>query len=154
DMLAERDAAEIAERESIESERRAAEAEAKRRAEHYFPRPPLVEIERGQMASVVPALLLIGLGAWWTFALTTLETPPGFGQMALGIMAVFGIVLIAYWLFSGRWSSGALFGGLTSLLGAGMIFSINQGIVDGGYALLFLAPAIAMLLTALFSARA
>ena len=153
DMLAEREAAEIAERESIEAERRAIESEAKRRAEHYFPRPPLVEIERGQMASVVPALLLVALGAWWTFALTTANNPPSTGQITLILMVVFGIISIAYCLFTGRWSSGSLFAGLTALLAIGIIVLLNQGDLDGGYSLLLIAPALGMFFTAILSAR-
>lgn len=153
DVLAEREAAEIAERERIDKERRAAEEEEKRRAEHYFPRPPLLEIERGQMISVIPALVLIALGAWWTFALSTATTAPTSGQMALVIMAAFGVIAVAYWLFSGRWSSGSLFAGATALIAAGLIVFLNGGTLDGGYPLLLLAPAIAMGVVAVFSAR-
>ncbi|MFN8371624.1 MAG: hypothetical protein U0694_01925 [Anaerolineae bacterium] len=37
----------------------------------YFPSPPPSTLPRGSMASVVPAFVLIGIGVWLTFALST-----------------------------------------------------------------------------------
>jgi hypothetical protein len=73
-----------------------------------FPTPPASTLPRGSMASVVPALLLIGAGAWLTFAYST-NTPPEpvlIFAVALGGMA---LTLVARWVSAGRWARGTLF---------------------------------------------
>ena len=77
--------------------------------------PPLTTLKRGQLGSVVPALLLIGLGAWLTLT-TTSGTPPD--PLLVAAVVVGGIVvsLLAQWLGTGRWSRGALFFALLLLL--------------------------------------
>ncbi|MDL1901938.1 hypothetical protein FBR02_14355 [Anaerolineae bacterium CFX9] len=69
--------------------------------------PPMTTLRRGRLGSVVPALALIGIGAWLTLTLTSggsVETP-------LLLAVVFGatvLSLMAQWLGSGRWSRGTL----------------------------------------------
>jgi len=124
---------------------------------HYsgytFPEPEFITLGRGQIASLVPALLLIGLGTWLTFALTTDATLPGSGTIALILSGVFGLSLITYWLASGRWSQGALFGGLSVLALSGTLFFLAESNDPGpdGWPLLIAAFGGAILLSALLS---
>ncbi|NWF71122.1 MAG: hypothetical protein HXY40_18720 [Chloroflexi bacterium] len=76
---------------------------------HLFPTPPLATLPRGNIASVLPALLLIGIGAWLTFALTTTTTPPDAGLIAAVGLGGVGSTLLARWLALGRWARGTLF---------------------------------------------
>jgi hypothetical protein len=71
--------------------------------------PPLLVAERGRMASVVPALLLIITGSLLTIALVT-ETavPLSAAALALGLV---GLVLLAVWISNRRWARGLLFAG-------------------------------------------
>lgn len=110
DMLAEQEAAEQARIAQAEAEAMAAE-ERRMRLEHpelFFPVPPPVVLRRGQVASVLPALVLIALGAWLTFAFTT-GTPPDGGLVALALGGGLVIILAGRWLSSGRWARGSLF---------------------------------------------
>jgi hypothetical protein len=110
DMLAEQEAAEQARIAQAEAEAMAAE-ERRLRLEHperFFPVPPPVVLRRGQMASVLPALILIALGAWLTFAFTT-GAPPDGGLVTLALGGALVIVLAGRWLSSGRWARGSLF---------------------------------------------
>ncbi|GIL11800.1 MAG: hypothetical protein BroJett038_05200 [Chloroflexota bacterium] len=119
DMLAEQEAAEQARIAQAEAEAMAAE-ERRLRLEHperFFPVPPPVVLRRGQVASVLPALVLIALGAWLTFAYTT-GTPPDGGLVALALGGGLVIILIGRWLSSGRWARGSLFLAL-ALIGVG-----------------------------------
>ncbi len=161
DELAEREAAELAEQEQlkaaqerVDAERRAEEEEARRKDAHYYPRPPLISLQRGQMTSVLPALVLIALGAWWTFTLSTAESAPSTGTLALIFAGCLGVLMIGYWLTTGRWFAGALFGGITLLTGTAIMVFLTQSndIGQNGYPLLLLAPAIGMICVAIFSA--
>ncbi len=86
-----------------------------------FRQPPLSALERGQAASVVPALLLVGVGVFFTMLLTSglpLPAPDLVGAIALGAV---GICLIAAWVSSGRWARGNLFMGVVCLVGGALL---------------------------------
>jgi hypothetical protein len=154
DVVAERTAQEEAERARIEAEAQAREADASRRATHYFARPPRVALQRGRLSSVIPALVLIATGAWLTLTLTTseeqtLET----GSTALVIAGGLGLMMLAYWIGSGRWSRGACFGGLFILLSAAVLVFLTQDdtLQADGWPMLIVAGGVAALLTALLA---
>lgn len=155
DVIAEQEATEQAERERLEAEARAAEEEARRKASHYFPRPSAIQIERGQMASVVPALILIGIGAWLTLTLTASDAGLEPGTARLVATCGIGATLVAYWVSSQRWASGALFAGLGLLFCAGTIMMLTD--VDDlradGWPLFSVALGMAALLTTFLSQR-
>ena len=73
--------------------------------------PPMTTLKRGHLGSVVPALLLIGIGAWLTLMTTSgaAVDPLLLAGVALGAVA---LSLFAQWLGSGRWSRGTLFFGV------------------------------------------
>ena len=151
DMLAEQEAAEQARIAQIEAEAQAA-AERQARLEHpeqFFPVPPMSTLHRGQMASVIPALLLIGIGAWLTFSFTT-KAPPDASLITAIALGGMGLVLLVRWLGSGRWARGALFGGLSCLFSAGLLFfllsSPSPGLLQG-WPLLLVGIGIAAALT-------
>jgi hypothetical protein len=150
----------------------AAQEEAERRAKPLpvyrprYPVPPMSALKRGSLASVVPALLLIAVGAWLTLVFTggltgvlpadfapelLTFTPAGLAGIAVGIAAV---SLLAYWLASGRWSRGAALIGLL-LIGGGVL--IGLGMLPGGldltraYPLILIALAAALLIAGLLS---
>ncbi len=78
--------------------------------------PPLV-LRRGQPGSVIPALLLMGIGAWLTLALTSGATALTSPLLVSGVLgAVLVVILLAQWLASGRWTRGILFVALFALL--------------------------------------
>lgn len=165
--MAEREAEEAAERARIaqlEAERQAqleaqrhAEEERRRWIESYdFQRPPMIVLRRGHPASVIPALLLIGAGAYLTFALTLSQTPPAPGLVALIVGAVVGVTLLANWLASGRWARGSLFAGLTIMLAGAAAFAMTTpGLLPlpeaARWPLVVAALGLAMLLSALLA---
>jgi hypothetical protein len=114
-----------------------------------MPLPPLTTLKRGQLGSIVPALLLIGLGAWLTLT-TTGGNPPD--PMLVTVIVIAGLVvtLLAQWLGTRRWSRGVLFFALLVLLVAGVVaFAVQPTGIDllRGYPLLLVAPGLAMVLT-------
>lgn len=117
----------------------------------YFPRPPMTRLQRGQMGSVIPAIVLIAVGAWWTFALTTSETPLAAGTVALVLVVALGVVMLGHWFSSRRWAQGAFFGGVTLITGASVLLYLTQTDNFDAYPLLLVAPGISFLLTALLS---
>jgi len=128
DMLAEQEAAEQA---RIAQEEAEAQAQAERQArlehpERFFPVPPMTTLKRGQSASVIPAIVLIVVGAGLTFALTAGNITLTPDLIAAVIGGGLGITLIARWLASGRWARGSLFFGLAFLLVGGIIFYLAQ----------------------------
>lgn len=151
DMLAEQEAAEQARIAQAEAEAQAA-AERQARLEHpelFFPVPPMTTLHRGQMASVVPALLLMAIGAWLTFTLTT-QAALDPGLVTLVVMGGIGVTLLVRWLSSGRWARGSLFFGLAMLLGGGVLFYLLQPASPGlaqGWPGLLIALGIAFMLT-------
>ncbi len=132
-----------------------AQADAARTAPAFVPEmqlPPLTTLKRGQLGSVVPALLLIGIGAWLTL-LTTTGTQPDPLLVALVIGGGLVLSLLAQWLGTRRWSRGALFFALAALLLAGAVAGINAfsqqpgGInLVQGYPLLIAALGVAFVL--------
>jgi hypothetical protein len=120
-----------------------------------FARPPLSVVHRGQAASIVPAALLIGAGALLTILLTasadaTLNIPL---VTSIGVSGL-GLVLIAYWLSSSRWTTGSFLMGMCLLLVGGvltyLVLPTNLDVVSG-YPLLFTAIGTAFVLTDLVS---
>ncbi len=128
DMVAEQEAAEQL-RQSQAEAREQARVEAQTRLEHpeqFFPVPPVMTLKRGQLSSVIPALLLIAAGVWLTFNLTTGQGLPNAGWLlGLGGGAL-GLMLLGRWLASGRWARGALFFGLALLLVSSLFIAFTQ----------------------------
>lgn len=124
---------------------------------NYRPRlpvPPPLRVRRGQLGSVLPALALIGVGAWLTVAQAA-GTPVD--PLLAGAALAGGLVLtfLAVWLTNGRWSRGLLLVVLLALLGAGggaLIISAGLGNALAAYPLLLSALGVAILLAA-FLAR-
>lgn len=159
DVIAEQEAVEQARVARIEAEA-LAKAEHQARLEHperFFAVPPLTGLKRGQLASVIPALWLIGLGAWLTFTLATTHTAPDPVWVGVVIALGIGLSLITRWLASHRWAHGSLFFGLLSLLWGGLFFYVNQPGAFGFAAtwpLFVVACGLAMVLTRLLTPSA
>jgi hypothetical protein len=151
DMLAEQEAAEQARIAQLEAEAQAA-AERQARLEHpeqFFPVPPMTVLHRGQMASVVPALLLIVIGAWLTFTFTT-KAPPSPLLTAAVAFGSIGIALLVRWFSAGRWTRGSLFAGLSLVFSAGLLLFLSSPASPGlinGWPLLLVGVGIAAALT-------
>lgn len=156
DMLAEQEAAEQAKIAQAAAAAQAAE-ERRLRVEHpelFFPVPPPTILRRGQMASVVPALLLIGIGAWLTFALTVSPPAPDALTIAAVLLGGVSVALLARWLSSGRWARGSLFAGLTLLFSVLVIVYLRQPLAAGfarGWPLLIVGLGASVILTALLA---
>jgi hypothetical protein len=165
DVIAEHEAEEAAEHARLEALRQAEEErlEAKRREEeeyarwvasYDFARPPLTKLQRGQPASVIPALLLMLSGAYLTFTLTLSQTPPEPRIVLLIVCGVVGLTLLSHWISSGRWARGALFAGLAVLFGGASIFYLtlpNNLNTGSGLPLLVVALGLATLFSVLLS---
>ena len=159
DVMAEQEAAEQARVARIEAE---AQAKAERQArmdnpEHFFSVPPLTTLKRGQLASVIPALWLMGLGAWLTFTLATTRTAPNTILLILVIALGLGLTLLARWLTSHRWARGSLFFGLVCLLFSGLFFYVNQPnalSIASTWPLFIAALGLAMLITRILTPSA
>jgi hypothetical protein len=161
DLMAERDAAYDIERQRQQDVERTAEERERWRQGYRFARPPQMRLQRGQPASVIPALILIAVGAYLTFALTLSQTPPAPGLVALLVCGAIGITLLSYWLNARRWARGALFGGLI-LIFFGLVFygvttpsiasALPAGLVsDSGWRLFLGAVFAALLLSGLLA---
>jgi hypothetical protein len=153
DVMAQREAAEAAELARMEDEARSAEEAQQRRDAYYLSRPPLLTLHRGQLASIIPALVLITVGAWLTFALAAAETPPDAATIGLVLTGAFGIILFGYWLSSERWARGALFGGLSILLLGSTLIYLSESTSPGadGWPLVIVALGIATALSAILA---
>jgi hypothetical protein len=116
DLMAERDAAYEIEQQRQQEITRASDARERWRQGYRFARPPQMRLQRGQPASVIPALILIAVGAYLTFALNLSQTPPARGIVVLLVCGAVGVTLLSYWLNARRWARGALFGGLLLIL--------------------------------------
>lgn len=94
--------------------------------ESDFPHPPLLTLARGQMPSVIPALVLMAIGAGLTFLL--ISGAESVNMDMVGVLAVGGIclLLLLIWLASGRWARGALFLALVTATTAGIIAILPQ----------------------------
>lgn len=153
DVLAEQEAAEQAE---IERQRAEEQARQERQArlqhpEQFFPMPSMTVMQRGRVDSVVPALALIGIGAWLTFALTSgaALTP---AILIPAFCAALAVVLLARWLASGRWSLGVFFFALVLLLDGGiLLYLLAQDNLIAGWPLLVAGPGLAFLITGLIA---
>lgn len=156
DVMAEQEAAEQARIAHIEAD---AQAKAERQArmdnpEHFFSVPPLTTLKRGQLAAIIPALWLMGLGAWLTFTLTTTRTAPDTALLILVIALGLGLTLLSRWLASHRWARGSLFFGLVCLLFGGLFFYLNQPNAPGiasAWPLFVAALGLALLITRLLT---
>ena len=152
DVVAERERAEIAEQIAIETA--VQEQEEKRRPLRRVSAPPLLTMRRGHLASVVPALVLIVLGGWLTFAVTApnaVPVSPLLVVLALGAAVI--VTLLAFWLASGRWSRGVFFFALLALLTAGALYyetTLKLTFSISG-ALVLAASGLAFALTGLFA---
>jgi hypothetical protein len=154
DMLAEQEAAEQAElaRQQAEEDARAKRQARVQNPELFFPMPSLSTMQRGRLDSVVPALALIGIGAWLTFTLTTGAGAPSPALLALVLCGGLGAALMVHWLVSGRWALGALFFALLILLAGGIItFVLIQGTLPADWPLLFIGPALAFFITGIIA---
>lgn len=124
---------------------------------NYHPRlpvPPLIRVRRGQPGSLIPALTLIGTGAWLTVAQVT---NTAIDPLLVGAVLAGGLLLtfVAVWLGNGRWPRGLLLAVLVALIGAGGgALILGSGLVNAltAYPLLLSALGVAILLTA-FLAR-
>jgi hypothetical protein len=147
DILAEEEAAEQARlaREQAAADEAAQRAARLKHPEYFFAMPPLLITQRGRADAVVPALALIGIGAWLTFALTTSETPPDPALVLAVCAAAISVTLIARWLATGRWARGALLLALLIAGGAAALYvaAAGPGLI-AGWPLLLLAPAVAL----------
>lgn len=122
DVVAEQEAEEQARIAEVEAEVEA-QVEAQARVEHperFFPVPPLATLKRGQLASIVPAFVLIGIGIWLTYSTTVLRALPDTGLLVAVSAAGLSLTLLARWLSSGRWARGSLFFALSLLLAGGV----------------------------------
>lgn len=117
DMMAEQRAADEAAAAEVKAEMERAAREAAKRPKRALQSPPPMVLRRGQPGSVLPALALIGVGAWLTFSLAApgspLSEPSNIGKVLLGV-GVF--TLFAQWFSSGRWPRGLFFVGLIALV--------------------------------------
>lgn len=156
DMLAEQEAAELAEQAQQQAQIEAREqAEARlRNPEYFFAMPPMLTMQRGRLDSVIPALILILLGAWLTYSLTTAQASldPG---LVLGVAGGgIGIALIARWLATGRWAMGALFFALVILLCGGVfLFLLSSGSLMTAWPLILVGVGLAFLITGLVAGQ-
>ena len=159
DVMAEQEAAEQARVARIEAE---AQAKAERQArmdnpERFFAVPPLTILKRGQLASIIPAVWLIGIGAWLTFTLATTRTAPDTSLLIVVIALGLGLTFVARWLASHRWARGSLFFGLICLFFGGLFFYINQPNAYGfasTWPLFIAALGLAMLITRILTPSA
>jgi hypothetical protein len=156
DVVAEQEAEEQARLVQAEAEAEA-QAEAQARVESpelFFPVPPLATLKRGQLASVVPALVLMGVGAWLTFSLTIQRELPDTGLLLAVAASGIVLILLARWLSSGRWARGTLlFALIVVFSGAVLAFLFLQpGLgVGKGWPLIVTATGIAVCVSAFLS---
>lgn len=121
--------------------------------EPALPMPPMTRLRRGRLGSIVPALVLIAIGAWLTLT-TTAGAPPD--PLLVAGAAVGGLVLtlLAQWIATRRWGRGYLFFALLIVLVAGiLIFSVQPGGLSlvRGWPLLVIALGLAVILSGLLS---
>lgn len=118
--------------------------------EGVLPAPPIGALHRGQLASVIPAFTLIGIGAYLTFVLTMTDTQVSASLLIGLLIGGFGLMFIASWLSSSRWARGNLFIGMILLLmGATLAYLILPNRIDlaTGYPLLLTALGTAFVVT-------
>lgn len=118
-----------------------------------LPMPPLTTLQRGQLGSLVPGLLLVGGGAWLTFsAIAGRAVAPEW--IAAGVSAGVLLSLLAYSLGNRLWTRGLVFVVIAALL-IGGVFAL--GLLPGGidltrgYPLLIGALGLAVILSAVLA---
>ena len=118
-----------------------------------FPHPPQSVLHRGQLASVVPAILLIGIGGYLTFIVTASDTVLQPAMVIAVLIGGTGAMLLAQWISSARWSIGSFFIGvlllLTGTTATYLALPNNLSPVDG-YPLLLTAIGTAFVITDIF----
>lgn len=117
----------------------------------FFSPPPLV-IQRGQAASVVPAVLLMASGGWLAYLLLTGSPLPADSLPGLAACGI-GLMLLAQWFSAGRWTRGTfLMGALLTFCGGVQVYvSLPGGIGIAGLPLFMPGVGGALLLTALLT---
>lgn len=121
--------------------------------EPALPMPPMMRLRRGHLGSLVPALVLIAIGAWLTLT-TTAGTPPDPLLVAGAALGGLVLTLLAQWLGTGRWGRGYLFFALLILMFAGiLIFSVQPGGLSlvRGWSLFVIALGLAIILSGVLS---
>lgn len=113
--------------------------------------PPPSGLARGQIASIVPSLLLIALGGGLTLLLNIGEAPPPASLLLVAGVAVVGLALVAYWQSSGGNARGSLWAGL-QLIAWAAAFYVLSTMGAAFWPVLFWAAAVAFAIFA-FLAR-
>ncbi|MDQ7033450.1 MAG: hypothetical protein Q9P01_01045 [Anaerolineae bacterium] len=112
-------------------------------------------LHRGQLASIVPAVLLIGAGALLTIILTiSADATINLPVVSALVVSGTGVAFIAYWLSSSRWSTGSFFIGMTLTLlgGTGVYLALPNNLdIINGWTLFLIAIGTAFVLTDLMS---
>jgi hypothetical protein len=155
DLLAEQEAAEQARlaREQAEADARAERQSRLKNPELFFPMPSLAITAPGRLDSIIPALALIGIGAWLTLT-TTSGVAPASAVVVLLILGAIGLTLLARWLSTGRWSIGNLFFGLLVLLESAAIYALSTSIgLATGWPVLIATLGLTFLVTGAFARR-
>lgn len=111
-----------------------------------------VRLKRGSLASLIPAMILIGSGVLLTLATTSGQTIP-VEWIAFGALAAAALLLLGYWLSARRWAPGAFFFALLLILSAAAMYAITipNGIGVTGAPLLIVATGAALMLTAVMT---
>ncbi len=102
--------------------------ENKSAPERYTPRmavpPTNITLKRGSLGSLIPALILIGVGGWLTLVTTSGGAVDGSVLAAVGVGGA-ALSMLGYWISSGRWSRGTVFFAvLVALAGGLLIFAL------------------------------
>jgi hypothetical protein len=126
-----------------------------------YPMPPLSRLRRGSLGSIVPALLLMIVGAWLTLTTTgglpgilppelaSALVAPSAALVAILALGVIAVSLLAHAVGSGRWTRGALFVALLlAALAVVLALALQPGGIDlaRGYPLLLIAFGVALAL--------
>ena len=144
---------EVASVSDVTAEREAAQEFVLPTFEPALPMPPMTTLRRGHLGSLIPGLLLIGIGAWLTLT-TTAGTPPDSLLVAAVAIGALVITLLAQWLGSGRWGRGYLFFAVAILVIAGLVaYSIQPGGISlvRGWPLLILGLGLAVVFSGLLA---
>lgn len=118
-----------------------------------FPRPPVSVLHRGQLASIIPAILLIGIGGYLAFLMMGTQealNPATIAPIAIG---GFAVILLAQWISSARWAMGSFFiAALILLIGGTAAYLVlpNNLSLAQGWPLLFTAAGTAFVISDLF----
>lgn len=132
----------------------ALDAAPRKRVGTYAPAlslPPMTRLKRGQLGSLVPALVLIGVGAWLTLTTTSGASLDPLLLIAALIGGI-AVSLLAHWLGSGRWSRGTLlFGVLIALTAAGIGAAALRGELGRTYPLILAFAGVALILAGVLS---